>query len=380
MSHSSTTDLQLRYAKLADLNALTELEAQCFASDRLSLRSFRRYVQADHSVLLVAEQANSFDTNTEILGYGLIWCHRGTRLARLYSLAVAPKAQGRKIGQHLLEQLEAEACERGKLYMRLEVAEQNPAAIKLYQRLGYRVFGEYENYYDDHSDALRMQKQIRRAKQNSLLRQTPWYSQTTDFTCGPAALMMAMASLSTDLICEQSLELNIWREATTIFMTSGHGGCHPFGLALAAHRRGFESYVWVNSDQPLFIDGVRSEQKKAIMTAVHEQFSHQCDESGIERVYADISSEQVESWFNSGFAVLVLISTYRLDGKKAPHWVVITGVDQHCFYLHDPDVVSTDHGAIDRQYVPIAREDFALMCSFGASRLKTAIALSALLS
>jgi len=34
-------------------------------------------------------------------------------------------------------------------------------------------------------------------------------------------------------------EINLWREATTIFMTSGHGGCHPIGLALAASAGNF---------------------------------------------------------------------------------------------------------------------------------------------
>ena len=34
-------------------------------------------------------------------------------------------------------------------------------------------------------------------------------------------------------------EMQLWREATTIFMAAGHGGCSGQGLALAATRRGF---------------------------------------------------------------------------------------------------------------------------------------------
>src|SRR3546814_2094248 len=50
---------------------------------------------------------------------------------------------------------------------------------------------------------------------------------------------------------ERALEIRIWREATTIFMTSGHGGCDPYGLAVAANRRGFHAkvYVSVSDDQ-----------------------------------------------------------------------------------------------------------------------------------
>jgi hypothetical protein len=51
--------------------------------------------------------------------------------------------------------------------------------------------------------------------------------------------MMAMKALDPAMELNRTLELRLWREATTIFMTSGHGGCGPYGLALSAYRRGF---------------------------------------------------------------------------------------------------------------------------------------------
>ena len=133
--------------------------------------------------MLVAESAN------QLLGYGLVWCHKGTRLARLYSLAVTPQAQGKGIAQQLLNSLERATAERGRVFMRLEVAVNNLAAIALYKKLGYRVFGQISDYYDDHSDALRMQKNIRNTNELEFTRDTPWYQQTTEFTCGPAAFI-----------------------------------------------------------------------------------------------------------------------------------------------------------------------------------------------
>lgn len=41
----------------------------------------------------------------------------------------------------------------------------------------------------------------------------------------------------------ETAELEIWREATTI-----HGGCGPVGLALALKRRGFAALVVVSHD------------------------------------------------------------------------------------------------------------------------------------
>ena len=59
-------------------------------------------------------------------------------------------------------------------------------------------------------------------------------------------------------------------QATTIYMTSGHGGCGPHGLARAAFKRGLSVRVAVNTDDALFIDSVRQEQKKEVMQRIQQ--------------------------------------------------------------------------------------------------------------
>lgn len=149
----------LRKATLDDLPGLLAIEEACFVTDRLSRRSFRHHIQVDHNELLVAANPDC-RTVPELLAYGLAWCRHGTQLARLYSLAVSPQARGLGLAQQILAALENSAASQGRLVMRLEVAKHNQAAIKLYETAGYRVFGEYPDYYGDHSDALRMQKTI----------------------------------------------------------------------------------------------------------------------------------------------------------------------------------------------------------------------------
>lgn len=361
----------IRRAVQRDLSQLLTIEEQCFTTDRLSKRSFKHHLVSKHSVLLVAYEHNS----SILTGYALVLLLKGTRLARLYSIAVATSARGNRLGQQLLVASEQAASSAGRLFMRLEVATSNTHAINLYQQQGYRTFGQYLDYYDDHQDALRMQKTIRNKSMVVQHATAPWYQQSTDFTCGPAALMMAMATIDQKMKCEQGLELNLWRESTTIFMTSGLGGTHPFGLALAASRRQFNTEVYVNNSQPLFIDGVRKNTKKEIMTLVHEQFAQACLEQQISIQYCDVNQQMIANWLTQGKAVLMLISTYRLDGAKAPHWVMITGIDEHCLYVHDSHVDTKWQQAIDCQHTPIARADFDKMSTFGASRLRCAIVL-----
>jgi threonine dehydratase len=64
--------------------------------------------------------------------------------------------------------------------------------------------------------------------------------------------MMAMASIDHTNTLNQSLELDLWREATPIYRTSGHDGCHPLGLALSAPRCGFTAVVHMSKKTTLF--------------------------------------------------------------------------------------------------------------------------------
>ena len=367
---SSSDSFNLREAQVTDAIPLHQIEIECFTTDRLSLRRIKHWIKAQNRILIVAEQQG------ELLGYGLALLHRGTRLARLYSIAIRPHARGLGLAKHLLQLIETLAAEQGRLFMRLEVGKENDAAIALYTNQGYLVFGAYENYYGENQDALRMQKRIRYRPENLLNHAVPWYQQTTDFSCGPAALMMAMASLEPHkFLPNQELELDIWREATTIFMTSGHGGCHPIGLGLAAHHRGFKTQIYINKDTPLFVDGVRNQHKKAVMTTVDKHFRQQAITEGVTIKSQDISQAIIEAWLKKDAAIIMLISTYRMDGKKTPHWVTVTGMDEQCLYVHDPDPGEEGQTGFDCQHVPIARLDFEKMSSFGAERLRTAVVI-----
>lgn len=357
-------------ARLDQLSALVALEARCFQTDRIQRRSFKHWIDNDDAIFRVMSSGET------LVGYGLVLCNRGTKLARLYSLAVSPDFQNQGIARQLIECLESDAKNRQRLFMRLEVAKHNTGAYHLYEKLGYRPFGTYANYYQDEDDAVRMQKTIYTAQSEIMSRKLPWYQQTTEFTCGPAALMMAMSNGAEHYEPKQSAELDIWREANTIFMTSGHGGTHPFGLALAAHRRGYLAQVLVNTEEALFLDGVRSDHKKDIVKTVHQQFLEQLKTTNIDLRYESPNVEWMQRQMDSGFTVIILISTYRMDKKKTPHWVAVTHIDDRCIFVHDPDVDDLQR-SVDCQHVPIALEDFDKMAAFGKQKLRTAIAIKA---
>lgn len=362
--------VQVDKASMADLDALVSLEERCFEMDRLSRRSMRRFIASDQRILLVARSEQA------IIGYLLILFHRGTRLARLYSVAVDPAFRRRGIASVLFQEGESRACGQGAIHLRLEVGQGNAGAIAFYRSQGFQEFGLLSDYYEDHTNALRMQKRIRHLADSSIHVDIPWLRQHTPFTCGPAAIMMAMAGLDPAYQPDLTEELRLWRETTTIFMTSGHGGCHPLGLALAATKRHFQAEVWISKGGPLFVEGVRSEKKKAIMETVHADFVAQSRLAEIPVHYASVDLDVLRAACDRGAVPIVLISTYRFDRKKAPHWVAVTGYDERCIYVHDPDYDEADETPRDLQYIPVAAEDFGSMASYGSDRLRCAIILS----
>lgn len=364
----------IRSAQLADVDALFALENASFEYDKLTKRRIKYWIGAPNAIFMVA-CTNDIGQVPIVMAYALVIMRKGSRSARLYSLATDRRARGHKLGEHLLLSAEAQALAQGSLFMRLEVAIDNRYAIALYERLGYRQFGLYKEYYENKVDALRMQKAIKQLYSKTFLPEYPWYEQSTEFTCGAAALMMAGASLGLPLNLTQYTELDIWRQATSIYMTSGHGGSHPIGLALAAKTLGMQCDVFINIEHTPFIDGVRSAHKKALLTAVHQQFCEKSVEAGIQLHYSEPNIQAMRKAIEQGKAVICLISTYQFDEKKVPHWVAITHIDDDCLYIHDPDLEEGEN-AMDYQHIPIAIEDFSSMATYGKQKLRTCLVLS----
>jgi ribosomal protein S18 acetylase RimI-like enzyme len=139
---------EVRRARLADIDALARLEADSFASDKLSRRSLLHLIRSPSAIVLVAARG------TEVLGDAAVLLRRGSRRARLYSIAVDAREAGRGVGSQLMEAAENAARGRKAERLHLEVRADNAAAIRFYQRRGYKEVGRRDRYYEDGMDAL----------------------------------------------------------------------------------------------------------------------------------------------------------------------------------------------------------------------------------
>lgn len=149
-----TAAFRIRRATPADLPGLLTLERSAFTTDHLSPRQYRHHLNNPGAEVLAACD------DSGLLGKALVFFRRGSRIARLYSIAVDHSARGRGIGEALLAAAETRARARGATCMRLEVRQDNPGAMRLYERCGYARFGMRSGYYEDGADAWRYEKKL----------------------------------------------------------------------------------------------------------------------------------------------------------------------------------------------------------------------------
>jgi ribosomal protein S18 acetylase RimI-like enzyme len=364
----TASDIRMRPGEPADVDALVSLENQVFSTDRISRRSFRRFLASPTAELIVAEHAG------RLAGYALVLFRPNSSTARLYSVAVAPHAAGKGAGPLLIAAAEAAAGKRDCTHLRLEVHESNARAIARYRKAGYDLFGRHLDYYDDHGNALRFEKKI--AADVPASRAPPYFHQTTDFTCGPACMMMALAWADPAWRPHPASELALWREATMVVMGSGPRGCEPYGLAVTLKRHGLWPEVHVSRPGPYFLQTTRGEDRRRVMRLAQAEFHREAGELGIPTHLTPPTESGLMQAFDTGAAAVVLVAGYHMVRRKIPHWVFAFGREGRHVLVHDPAVRRDEKGtmlAAETYTVPWPK--FERMMRVGSENLRAAVVI-----
>ncbi|MEA1832958.1 GNAT family N-acetyltransferase [Methylobacterium durans] len=154
--------IQIRAATRDDLDALVALEDAAFASDRAERRAIRHAIGSRSMTLLVALAEDDFG-ELVLVGAATLERRKGSRRARLSSIAVAPSRIGLGLGGRLLDAAEEDARAHDCTHLRLEVRADNAAGIRLYERRGYHRFAIKPGYYEDGMEAWRYEKALAEA-------------------------------------------------------------------------------------------------------------------------------------------------------------------------------------------------------------------------
>ncbi len=136
-------DVKIEDASLKHLDRLFEIEEQCFTKEAFTKQQISCLLTDYNTISLVAK------VNNEIAGFIILQLESEDDVVfgHIVTLNVATKYRRKGIAQTMLHETENILKSRGITESRLEVKQDNSAAIKLYQRLGYREIGKLDHYY-----------------------------------------------------------------------------------------------------------------------------------------------------------------------------------------------------------------------------------------
>lgn len=77
--------------------------------------------------------------------------------ARILMLAVSPSIRRTGIATLLFREFCLACGKKGIRYLTLEVRKSNVPAIRFYEKMGFRTYGQIDRYYTDGEDAYKMQ-------------------------------------------------------------------------------------------------------------------------------------------------------------------------------------------------------------------------------
>lgn len=148
-------EVQIAAASILDLDRLYKIELECFDREAFSKRQIARLLSDLDCVNLVAK------TDSDIVGFiiGSIFFNQKLRVGRILTIDVMPSHRRRGVAEKLLLEIEKIFREIGAESSQLEVREDNIAALRLYQKLGYVRIATLKEYYGN-AHGIRLEKNL----------------------------------------------------------------------------------------------------------------------------------------------------------------------------------------------------------------------------
>lgn len=131
--------MRCRWMEERDLDQVCEMEKRIF-SQPWSRKDFLASIGNESQIYVVAEEEN------EIVGYCGLWMVAGE--GQINNVAVREDVRQKGVGYQMLAYLLELGRERQQTSFTLEVRASNEAAIRLYEKLGFRSAGIRKGFYE----------------------------------------------------------------------------------------------------------------------------------------------------------------------------------------------------------------------------------------
>jgi ribosomal-protein-alanine N-acetyltransferase len=146
--------ITIRRANIEDLDALWEIEKECFTVEAFTKEQIEYLLEAPTGVSLVAQ------INHEIVGFiiSLIYPRNKIRVGHIYTIDVLTRHRRKGVASRFLDELERILIDKGVKACYLEVRLDNVAARRLYKKHGYVEMERLRNHYGMGAHGIRLRK------------------------------------------------------------------------------------------------------------------------------------------------------------------------------------------------------------------------------
>ena len=168
----------------------------------------------------------------------------------------------------------------------------------------------------------------------------PYYAQSSDFSCGPACVLMVMKHFNPNLHLTRALEYEVWRQCNMI----GIRGADPYGLSVPLIDAGYDVRLmtqWSKVTDPalwkrrlvrhhftaeearLGAFGIAENKKRALSRNLRVEHKRP-------------TVDHIVDCVRKGFVPIALVHMGVVHRLNIPHWVVVTDADEDKVVFNDP--------------------------------------------
>lgn len=210
---------------------------------------------------------------------------------------------------------------------------------------------------------------------DGVVREPGYYRQSTDFSCGAAASLIARAqtgALGSGGITREA-ELGLWRRATNF------PACEPVGLGVAVRQ------AWPAADVEVFLDTARPvllgyyERPEQEWRAVLQRSSRaEAERIGLPLEGRRLGIGGVRDAVGRGEHLLLMVSAARMQGFDVPHWILCHGAVPGAVVVED----TWTHDAagetwVDAHLLPIPDDSLDAMAALEEDGFRGAVRIAA---
>lgn len=200
-------------------------------------------------------------------------------------------------------------------------------------------------------------------------RTVPYYRQTTEYSCGPVALLMAQ-SAKTGAPITRADEMRLWRRA------AHQPGAGPIALAVYADLGTFQPEVFISTEDVILGEHLHKQWELEVRELFDGEDERAAGELGIPINHRIFSLDEVAAELESGSAVLLLIDEIYFHDDTGSHWILAHTHHEGLFLVNDP-WIDADNGDswVDASDLPVLKQDLEKIAWWGEPAFRGLVVL-----